>query len=223
LKADPLSRGAMKADQEVRTPIPPLKWVVMGLSMALFLAVLIFVLGFTPDRSNLGLMTGSAMAAVLVLCVVLTRRTGKWWAQLGVLLPLSGLFMAIGVRMILEFASTAWVWTALTVGVFAFVWALPWIRPDISGVLHREQLSPRTSIGRGCLRVSAALLPIAGLIGGFGGVILGRAKENMTESAITGGLGLLLGIGLGQYSGHSVWTIQQRQKQPSDRHGSPSI
>jgi hypothetical protein len=87
----------------------------------------------------------------------------------------------------------------------ATAWALPWISPQLSTKLAREQLTPTTRMGRFVQAFSLSLIP------GIGATVYliqriseGKGLQDL-DTVLIGILGLMLGVAGPQAISHQFW------------------
>jgi hypothetical protein len=134
-------------------------------------------------------------------------RTGKWWLQWAYWEVLLLFFFGMGMR--------AW-YALLDRGIFGVVlvsallvhiaaWGFPWISPNVSTRLAREQLTPTTRMGRFVQAFSLSLIPgIGASVYLIQRISEGKGLQDL-DTVLIGILGLMLGVAGPQAISHQFW------------------
>jgi len=155
--------------------------------------------------SPVALAVGAGLGVLGVVVGVRTSRTQDWWGQVAYLCILHLLFLGLAVRAWADVIPGIWFWLIFMLSLYLLAWALPVLHPKIAEFLWREQFAPETRLGRGCMAVSLALLPV---IGGLAGVFGGLGVEKMSDKSVSLVMAILfslVAIGWGQSSAHAMW------------------
>ncbi len=146
---------------------------------------------------------GLTLLGTIVALASLRRRS--WWLRLAFVNTWLLLLLGISVRAFSGMGGLGVVAAGLTIGLYLSAWALPAVAPRASEFLLREQFSPQTRIGQGCMRASLALLPsVAGLaatLGYFGPRFAPKSGISLAIAALGSGAA----IAAGQAIAHQLW------------------
>jgi hypothetical protein len=177
-------------------------WKILPSSLFGF-GVFAALLTFLPEYSFPYLVVGGVLAIVASISSVL-QRTNKF-KRAKVITVHSGLLLIflLGARQWLFYLPNAWVWLLPMIISYSLAWAIPYLNPKISQILAREQLTPRTSLGKSIERLSWAVLPIVGG-GAFLGMFLSRTGEIRTASMLLGPIFMVSSIGFAQVASHQL-------------------
>lgn len=134
---------------------------------------------------------------------------------------LSFIFLGLAVRAWADVIGSVWFWLIFLLALYLLAWALPVLHPKLSAFLWREQIAPEMCLGRGCLALALALLPVAG---GLAGVLGGIVVEDFSDKTVSLILAIgfsVLAIGWGQAIAHEMWP--KRPWAETNQHHHPEI
>src|SRR3989304_5161346 len=178
----------------------------MGVAMVLLVfGALGAVMALVPNYSPTALRVAGAMTLSGVLAAALGGRTKSWWSQVAYMALWMLFFLGLGIRMWAAVIPAAWLWAPLVSGGDLVAGALAALHPEVSATLLREQLAPETRFGQGCLRVSLALLPGAGVSGYWVYEFSKRAGQLDILLLIAGGGSIAVATPWPQAASHQLW------------------
>jgi hypothetical protein len=149
-------------------------WKVLGLGAFAFGMTGSLMAIASPFPSVPGLIVGLSLGLVATMLLLVYWRTNHWWARVIFAEVWTLQLVGAGVGLATHVFPLSWTWLLPLAAVYLAALALPIVAPRTSRMLVREQAFPRTRLGRGCLAVSLALLPIGGILGASVGMNAGR-------------------------------------------------
>jgi len=179
---------------------------------------------FLPDPhspSIPGLLMVWAIALSISILGYFSYFKNNWYAAcfgaFGIsLLALAGAIHALGSVI------SSWYWSIPLVVAFIAAWLLPIFNPKFAKLIHNEQYSPQSPLGKGCLFF---VLMIGGM-SGAGGALVGIFSLRFTGSSniamfTIGVLFALISIGISQTFAYQMWDRRQILNRGSKnlRHG----
>ena len=171
------------------------------------------ILAYAPDYSPAALRAAVVLTSAQVVVSGWGSQTKTWWSQVAYMNLWMLFLMGIGIRFWAAVVPGIWLWVPLVLGGYLFAFILPLVRPSLSEKLAREQITPQTKPGRGCLAFSGAMLPIAGLSGYWLYEFSKRAGLEELGHLLGGVLFLAPAIGGTQYFMHHLWPKRPWAKQ----------
>lgn len=177
------------------------------------------LLVFYPSYSENGMWVGLILTILAVIVSVRTSYTKDWWGQMAFIHLWALLMLGIAVRAFTDVVPVFWVWLGILVLSYCFAWALPFLSPALSSALLREQLAPKTKLGKGCMSVLLAIAPVIATVSasiGMYGVRFGKGKW---VSLVGGILGTIVSLGLSQAMAHQMWPHRPWAKQDASEEG----
>lgn len=178
----------------------------VGAALLLYLPLSAFLLVIPP------VLAGSAMAlaAAQIVAGVVGISWGRWGSprvsENIASFVFTTQFLTIGLRAWSAAASVSWVASGAVVGIYLLAWMLPSILPGVSAWLWREQVAPRTKLGRRLLGLSLTLLPTAGVLGAGTGLVLSRVGGPAAGWLVVAVLGIAVAVGWAQTTSHQLHT-----------------
>lgn len=185
------------------TPIWP--WWKLLAACILGLGVPGALLTLLPQFSFVASLVAIGLTLLGTIVGLVSLRWRSWWLRLTFVNTWLLLFLGISVRAFAVMGQLGIAAAGLSVSLFLIAWALPAIAPRASEFMLREQFSPQSRIGQGCMRASIALLPsVTGLAAALGyfGSRLGLGAGATLAIAV---LGSVVAIAGGQAIAHQLW------------------
>jgi hypothetical protein len=115
------------------------------------------------------------------------------------------LLLGIAIRSWTYIIPVFWLWLALIGSFYIFTWLVPILMPRLSKTFLREQITPRTKLGRLLFKWSLILIPAAGGIGATIGYYGDIGVRFHLPSLITGILLTVGVLGIAQALSHQMW------------------
>lgn len=137
---------------------------------------------------------------------LLYRHTRSWWALLFYTQITSLQVLSLAAVGLAHARGFSLVWLLPVALVYLLATGLPPISSRFSAALWRELTTPTTRLGRGCLALGLAALPVAGVVGGVWG--LWARRLHMTDLVFLvgmGGLGTLAATLAGFSFSYQLW------------------
>jgi len=167
------------------------------------------VSGLVPE---LGL-PARVIASVLVLLLGLSFtlwswRDFTWLSRMANGLLITLVLLAIGTLFWPMLLSGVWLWVIplLFLALLLLAWVLPVISSSLSALLWREQMSPRTWLGKGAMKWSLVLgLGGAGVLGSIAGTSLVRAGKAPLAYLLMALGTSILSVLIAQGFAHQLW------------------
>jgi|Deesub1362A_J573_1020465.scaffolds.fasta_scaffold06901_3 hypothetical protein len=181
-------------------------WRLIGLwlmLLAIFDLLLIFVPHYSPLATILAaLITALALIAIVPLAFGMEK---TWWRDLMASNVFLLYFLSFAGRFFLAIWPNPVAVSLLLIVPYTLSWLLPGLAPRLSAFLFREQLAPDTRFGQGCLSVSLAILPAAGVMGAYIQMYGPRYFGDDLFYSLAGLLSALVSIGWAQTTAYQLW------------------
>lgn len=177
------------------------------------------ILMLYPTFSNTAKWVGIVATILGIFVTVRTAYTKDWWGQMAFIHIWILLMLGIAVRAFTDVFPIFWLWFGALFVSYCFAWALPFILPKLSSFLLREQLTPKTKLGKGCMSFALAMLPITASLGaniGYYGARYGKGKVISLLGAI---MFSIISLGLSQAMAHQMWPHRPWAKQDASEEG----
>lgn len=193
--------------------------VAQSLGYSLLVITLIGGIGtlfaYLPDlhtASVPGLIIVWGLSFTIGIAGFWNARRPHWIAVFIISFSLTTLFLAAAIHTLNPYLS-GWLWRALLVGAYLFVWVLHLLNPNLAQALNDEQMHPKTWLGRHQVLIFF-LLAILGaiLLGTFGEK---RAVPINPVMLFLGTMSSILAVGGGQYFAYQVRKSWERQTRAS--------
>jgi len=182
-------------------------WKVAGLGLASF-GGLTLALAVIPYPSTVVLAIGSSVALIGIGAFLSYWQNSNWWARLVYVNVLLLLMYGISIRAWLGIIPPTWLWLVPLAGAYLIAWSLPMVNSSISSILVREQTTPETRLGRGCLTLALLIAPVAAGLGGTFGIYGTRYGYGDTVLLVVAvGLGIVTLV-LAHYWAHGHWLLR---------------
>lgn len=180
------------------------KWRSIGIWL-IILAIFDALLVFFPRYSPYSLMLASflSIAGLVVITQAIKRR--QWWHEVVISNVLFLYFLGLSARALLVVLPNLFIVGLILIVPYCLAWLLPEFAPRISSRLFREQFSPETRLGQGCLSGSLALLPLAGVAGAFVQMYGASYVHENLIFFFVGVLGAMIAVGWAQTTAHQLW------------------
>ncbi len=179
-------------------------WQLIGIALGTF-GGLGGLLTVTPSYSPIALAIAIVLGVSGATALLLGAGRSSWWHQVVVANSLFLLLLGFVIRAWNEVIPALGVWLVLLLGLYVLAWTLPAIEPKLSALLFREQLDPKTRLGRGCLVVALAIGPAAGGLGATFGLYGSRYGQEKLGYLAIGCLGTVGVLAWSQIAAHEVW------------------
>lgn len=166
------------------------KWQVFATASFSF-GVFAILLGVFPFYSPQALLAGLVLAGTGIVAGMWNLVAYSRYSRLATALVWSLMVLLLGARSLSMTLDPWWLWAVPLVGVYVAAWTLPATRPGTSELIWREQMAPRTRLGRGCLAMAIAAAPIAAALGASVGIFGGRFGTDDLVFAVVGVLALM--------------------------------
>lgn len=184
-------------------------WKILPMSLFGF-GMFAFILTLLPEYSSTYLVLGVILATIAAVSSVVQRIEGYEGSKLVTVQAGLLLFFLIGVRLLLFFSDSSWIWVLPFLIAYVIAWLLPYLNSNLSQVLFREQVYPKTKTGRTIANLAWMSLPIVGGGGAFIGMYISRSGQIKSASVFLGPLFMLVAIGWAQAASHQL--MEERKK-----------
>jgi len=202
--------AATSKDQKTRAKSKPPPaanwpwWKLVGL-VVVTLGLFAVLFALYPAPSNIAI--GIAILVLLTTAVVAvwSMPSNPWWAQITYINAWLLFILGIGIRSWAAVIPVSLIWIVPIVGAYIAAWMLPIIKPEFSLKLAREQVTPKTVVGRVFVTVALIIASIAAAIApsfGLFGPRYGLQNEVYLFIAVTSTIAT---IGLSQYLSSYLW------------------
>lgn len=180
------------------------------------------MLALFPEYSPIALAIAAVLVLSAVIAVILGAGRTNWWYQMLVGNSWFLLILGLGIRAWNAVIPALGLWLVLLLGLYLLAWALPAVEPKLSALLTREQLDPKTRLGRGCLAVALAVGPAAGGLGATFGLYGSRYGQEKLVYLVGGSLATIAALAWSQFAAHDMWPKRPwAQKQASSNAEQP--
>jgi hypothetical protein len=163
------------------------------------------ILVFYPSYSPFSLSVGVGFVLLGVVISIFAVRSQDWWGQFGYINAWMLLVFAIGIRAWNDVIPILWLWLIVLPGFYILAWALPVVHPKLSAFLLREQLTPETTVGRGCMSWAITLFPVASGVGAVLGMYGSRYSQGKLMSIVIAGIATTSVLAMVQAVSHQIW------------------
>lgn len=170
------------------------------------------LLAFIPDYSLIYLVVGIVLSIIATMGAIAQRIEGYERAKYVTIHAMLLIFFLIGTRMLLLFAKNNWFWILPFAVVYVLAWLLPYIEPNLSRVINREQLYPETRTGIFAFNLAWTLLPIITGASAFVGMWINRTDKLQDASIFIGLLFMIPTISFAQSASHQLWEQYRESK-----------
>lgn len=165
-----------------------------------------FVLAAVPPPfSPWGVRLGVLLGSVALLGWIWNWRAYGWWSRLSLAAAFSLLVLAMGMRGLHFVLPDFWVWAAPLQAAYLLAWVLPATSPGLSRLIYREQVAPRSRLGRGCLSIALAVGGTAGALGASLGMFGSRFEETSAVGWVIGVIGSAVAVGIASVNAWELW------------------
>ena len=134
-----------------------------------------------PERAYLISPTAIALGVAVALIsggiAIWNWARFTWRSRGAAVVTFSLVFLIVAARGFAHLPASPWLWGTPLVAAYILAWVLPAVGPQIAELLYREQLAPRTRLGRGCLGIALGLGGTAGAIGAGIGLFSSRSGD----------------------------------------------
>jgi hypothetical protein len=182
----------------------------MLIVLGIFTAILVLI---TPDRIS---TTAIWVGVFHTILGPVSAIIGYWKKTLwGILISIhSWMFIiyAIGLRALNAIYPIPMGWLLVFLAMYALAWLLPYLRPALSSIILREQMSPQTKLGKGCMSIALGGLPTIGSIAAVIGLHASRSGEENFIFLIMGIIGILTALAGAQAFSHQIWEQTHKMK-----------
>jgi hypothetical protein len=161
-----------------------------------------------PSFSKTAIPFAVVLASIGIVSVALGASAHSWYFQVA--------YTNSWLLFFLGFATRAWSsllppvlpWAAALLVAYTAAWLMPALLPGLSALLLREQFTPQTSAGLGCIRVAAAILPSAAGIGAIVGLLGARTATTNSVAVLVGAVCTCVAVGGAQVFSEQFWRIR---------------
>ena len=187
--------------------MPVHRWPLLkavGAGLLLYLPLSAFLLVIPPVFAGSALALASAQIVVGVVGINWGRWGSPRLSENIASFVFTVQFLTIGLRAWFAAASVSWLAAFVVIGIYLLAWMLPSILPGVSAWLWREQVAPRTKVGRRLLGLCLTLLPTAGVLGAGTGLVLSRAGGPAAGWLVVAVLSIAVAAGWAQTTSHQL-------------------
>jgi hypothetical protein len=163
--------------------------------------ITLFPTGYHP----VALLVAIILFITGLIVAIFADRTSDWRAVVVYSSIFPSLFFALGARALISQLSHAWIWISLLLACYLLAWLIPMITPRLSALLWREQTSPKTRLGVGCMSVFTRFSATIIALGPLTGMYLSRYGYGDVALLIFGIGMCLVAIIFGQIFSHQLW------------------
>ncbi len=177
-------------------------WKILGAGLLGFggFGLIIIIL---PPQNLMSIIFGSVTGLVGILVGIWNWKVYNWASKFTVSTLWSMQTLSIGIRAWVYALPTIWLYPMI--GGYLFAWTLPALYPEISKVLWREQTAPETRLGKILLGLSISLAPVAGALGANLGMFTSRFQGLNGLYLVVGPLFIILSIGFAFAFAYQLW------------------
>jgi hypothetical protein len=183
---------------------------------ALGAMITFFPSGYRP----VALMVGITLFIIGLIAAIYADRSNDWRAVVLFSSIFPSLFFTLGARALISQLSHAWIWISLLLSCYLLAWLIPMITPRLSAFLWREQTSPKTRLGMGCMGIFTRFSATIMALGPLTGMYLSRYGYGDVALLIFGIGMCLVAIVFGQIYSHQLWKRRPwSQQEATEREG----
>ena len=199
------SRMGLRAMGNNKHPLSDRSWWQVGAIAAFSFGLLGTLIGLLPTYSSSALAVGLSLATVATAASLWNWRTYAWAARSATSMILSLMIFLLASRSLASVLGPMWMSVLLLLLVYLVSWLLPIVAPRLSARIWREQMTPQTRLGRGCLALSIAVAPVAGVLGASVGLFGHRFGQGDAIYLVGGLLAWVGALGISFAASHQLW------------------
>jgi hypothetical protein len=126
------------------------------------------------------------------------------------------LVYAIGLRALNAVYPIPMGWLLVFLAMYVLAWLLPYSKHALSTILLREQMTPQTKLGKGCVSIAIGGLPTIGSIAALTGLYASRSGDEDFVYLIISIVSIAAALAGSQAFSHQIWE-QTRKTESLDQ------